>query len=123
MKWGACLVMLAAGTLPGCGGSSAQSPSPQTPTAAVTASLKIPPGARGYHGNGDKGLGTIVLRRDSEIVWEAQGGGIFTVFNSDADRHAIELRSTSTGGTTVIPAGTYHDVSVQAYGSWSFYIR
>lgn len=79
-------------------------------------------GGRHFQGDGNVGLGTITVHRPSVIQWTAQRGGTFVIYSSDNDRHVLDLRSEAAGGRSVIEAGTYHDVQVQAYGRWSFSI-
>jgi hypothetical protein len=74
---------------------------------------------RAYSGSGERNLGTLHVSHSSTIDWRAEGGH-FSIENSNEDPQAIGLTSSRARGETSIEPGTYHEVTVNSRGPWSF---
>jgi hypothetical protein len=71
-----------------------------------------------FTGNGGKNLGTIEVAEESLLEW-TNDGDIFQIFGDDI---AIMVNSQASSGDTVVPAGSYSNVSVNAIGNWTITI-
>jgi hypothetical protein len=71
-----------------------------------------------FRGNGGKTLPSFTLRRESVLRW-TNDGGIFQIFTSDD----VPVNSQGRSGTSILDAGTYRGVQVNALGNWTVSIR
>lgn len=79
---------------------------------------KLAAATQGFSGNGAKNLGTIRVSGDSILKW-TNDGDIFIV--ADAG-YGIFVNSSAHSGDTVVDAGTYRRVEVNAIGNWTIAI-
>ena len=75
--------------------------------------------ARSFSGNGGKNLGTITVGEESVLEW-TNDGDIFQMWDDD---FGFNVNSQGGSGDTVLPAGTYKSVTVNAIGNWTIEIR
>ncbi len=71
-----------------------------------------------YSGNGGKALGTIRLSRRSVLSWTSDGLQ-FQIFANNG----IPVNSEAHSGSTVLSAGTYTHIQVNALANWTISIR
>jgi hypothetical protein len=69
-----------------------------------------------FSGDGDRVIGTLVLKRNAVVRWTVTGGGAFSVRDA-GDRLKISGRGTS--GQTFAESGEYRSVKVTASGRWT----
>lgn len=94
----------------------------QTQTATPAASSEAD-GAEGFYaGNGTKSLGTVTVSEPSVIHWHASGGFFAILGETRPSEHSIAIASRAAGGESAVEPGTYHEVSVDAFGEWGFTI-
>jgi TolA-binding protein len=87
---------------------------------APAAEASAPAGdEQSFSGNGGKNLGSITVPSDSVLEW-TNDGEIMQIFD---DEMAIGVNSQGHEGDTVVPAGTYENVEVNAMGNWTITIR
>lgn len=101
--------------------SAAQSAS----TPAVPAPTQPAAQPQTFSGVGTENVGTITVASDSTLSWSCPscGSANYQILNSDVDSSIAVNGLDETSGTTVIPAGTYHDVTVNTEGeNWTFTI-
>lgn len=136
---------VAAVALTGCGASTKTVTNYQSTTLTVTSTVPTPPtktvtvtstasqtaatapatssstsasgSGQSYSGNGGKNLGTITVANDSTVNW-SNDGDLFQIL----DGGAFVINSQAHSGTSALPAGTYHNVIVNAAGNWTMNI-
>lgn len=83
---------------------------------ATTASTPSPE-AQTFKGNGVENIGTVTVDVPSTLHWSCPECSIFSVLAKSEGASVIALDSQkNTAGDTAAEPGTYHSVSVQAYG-------
>jgi hypothetical protein len=98
----------AAGSLKVTAGPS-QSPSPTS-----APSPPPPSNAQSFSGNGAENIGTIKVSADSKVHW-TNDGSLFQVLD-------FGINSQGASGASVLSAGTYPHVEVNALGNWTLKI-
>jgi hypothetical protein len=63
-------------------------------------------GSRKFAGHGTKRLGTLELRRQSELRWTNTQGLFLILFNGNGEA----VHSTAHAGKLIVPGGTFHGV-------------
>jgi hypothetical protein len=118
----------------GCGASQTrstvtvtgpQSAAPSATTPAVPAPTQPAAQPQRFSGVGTENVGTITVASDSTLSWSCPscGSANYQILNSDVDSSIAVNGLDQTSGTTVIPAATYHDVTVNTEGqNWAFTI-
>lgn len=94
-------------------------PAPQSTTTRAPATASTPAKLgkpQTFRGDGDRVIGTLVLKRNAVVRWTVTGGGAFRVRDA-GDRLKISGRGTS--GQTFAEAGDYRSVKVTASGRWT----
>lgn len=76
--------------------------------------------AKTYTGNGSGSLGTIIVSHQSTLRWRSSGE--FSLKNSPEDEHSLAFSATASSGESPVEPGTYHQVTANASGPWSFTI-
>jgi hypothetical protein len=94
----------------------------KTVTKTVTAPVAHIPvnsgsGVQSFSGNGGKNLGTIRVEKESNIEW-TDDGGYFSMYTSSG----IPVNSQAHSGTSVLEAGNYSGVQINALGNWTIKI-
>lgn len=108
-------VAVTAGAIAVVAGASAQSA--RTPAAVRTVTLSE--GQRIYRGTGNRGLGTLLLRRTAKLTWRHPSGGRLRVLTSGPRGLQFALVSTAfRTGSVRLRAGTYRNLRVQTRGGW-----
>lgn len=71
-----------------------------------------------FSGNGSRNLGDLDIPGEAVMTWRTRR--VFYISDDDAK---LSADSQGKGGRTVVPAGTYENVQVNASGSWTITIR
>jgi hypothetical protein len=97
-----------------------------TPTPAPAPAPTSPPAdsggsdsAKSFSGNGGKNIGTIKVSEESVLRW-TNDGDIFQMWD---DSFGMSVNSQAGSGDTVLQAGTYENVEVNAIGNWTIEIE
>jgi hypothetical protein len=95
-------------------------PAPAVPS--TPASSTPSDGGKVYRGVNDANIGTIHVPVDSTLCWTTTDpSSNFIIGNSFNDEAPIGVNAfNQISGKTLVPAGTYHDVTITAAGAWSF---
>lgn len=80
----------------------------------------LPHPTRSFSGNGGENIGTLHVPQNSTIKW-TNDGSLFTV-NIVNGGGVYSINSQGSSGTSVLPAGTYPNVGVNAIGNWTIQI-
>ena len=78
---------------------------------------------KSFSGNGEENVGSFTLDQDSTLTWSCptcgqDGGEPFAILGSPDDANEIAVDSDGvTQGETVVPAGTYNDVTISTTGN------
>jgi ABC-type Fe3+-hydroxamate transport system substrate-binding protein len=80
----------------------------------------LPHPTRSFSGNGGETIGTLHVSQNSTIKW-TNDGALFAV-NIVNGTNDYSINSQGSSGTSVLPAGTYPNVGVNAIGNWTIQI-
>ncbi len=75
-----------------------------------------------FSGDGSKNIGTIEVERESTLEWTNSDDATFRQMLIYDKAFGISVGSEAESGDTVVPAGTYEDVTV-AGGNWTITIK
>ena len=107
-------------TTPRSGEQAAQAPSASKTTTPSAKAGRSTPAKLGkpqtFSGDGDRVIGTLVLKRNAVVRWTLTGGGRFAVRDA-GDKLKISGRGTS--DQTFAESGEYRSVKVTASGRWT----
>ena len=98
-------------------------------TQTVTAATSAPStggGSQHFSGTGTENIGTLNVSVDSKLSWYCPtcSNANFQILNDPTDSNLIATNALDqTSGQTVIPAGTYHNVTINTEGQdWTINI-
>ena len=91
---------------------------PTTPT-TTSPSHSATPATRHYAGNGDKPIGTIVVKSPVVLTWTAAKPKM-QIFTS---KGFVLVNSTASSGSVHLSKGTYRGVRVASGGTWAIVLR
>jgi hypothetical protein len=98
--------------------ADASKPVPALPDEADEPAPGGGPSAKSFSGNGGKNIGTVTVTEESVLEW-TNDGDIFQLWD---DGFGMSVNSQASSGDTVLPAGTYKNVEVNAIGNWTIEI-
>lgn len=107
--------ILAVALLPGPAGARAH---PKRASAAAT-TVTLARGQKVYRGSGNKGLGTLRLKRTAKLTWRHRRGGRLRLETSAPRGRRFALVTTRfRTGSVRLRAGTYRGLRMLTRGGW-----